>query len=146
MTYIYKEAIYIDIAGERIDCWLDLPDQAGWTPYTLDVNDLDTTIDNAILLAQMQAAGDIAAYVPPTPLTQDEIDATNAFEIRGERSMLLTSFVDPVVSNPLRWSGLTSTQQTEVTQYRTDLLNITTQSTFPTSVTWPTLPTVLELT
>jgi len=145
MAYVYKTAIYIDDTNNRVDCWLDLPDQEGWTPYTLDVNDPDMTIDNTVLLAQMQAAGDIAAYVPPTPPTQAETDAANALNIRGERSGLLDNFVDPVVSNPMRWSLLTSAQQAEVTQYRTDLLEITDQATFPTSVTWPTLPSVLDL-
>jgi|TARA_B110000908_G_scaffold103001_1_gene121383 hypothetical protein len=146
MTYIYKEAVYVDSTNNRINCWIDLPDHEGWTPYTLDTNDTDVTIDNTALLSQMQAAGDISAYAAPTPPTQAETDAINAAEIRMSRDSTLRGFVDPVVSNPLRWSGLTSTQQTEVTQYRTDLLNITTQSTFPTSVTWPTRPTVLELT
>ena len=88
MAYVYKTAIYIDDTNNRVDCWLDLPDQEGWTPYTLDVNDPDMTIDNTVLLAQMQAAGDIAAYVPPTPPTQAETDAANALNIRGERSGL----------------------------------------------------------
>lgn len=146
MTYIYKDAVYIDDTGQRIDCWLNLPDQEeAWTPYTLDLADTDMTVDNNVLLSQMQEAGDIAPYVPPTPPTQEEIDAENANNIRRERDNLLRAFVDPVVSNPLRWDGLTSSQQTEVTQYRTDLLNITDQATFPTSVTWPTRPSILDL-
>jgi len=146
MAYTYKDAVYIDDTGTRIDCWLNLPEQnEEWTPYTLDTTDTDMTVDNAVLLAQMQEAGDIAPYVAPTPPTQEEIDAENANNIRRQRDNLLRAFVDPVVSNPLRWDGLTSSQQTEVTQYRTDLLNITDQATFPTSVTWPTRPSILDL-
>jgi hypothetical protein len=145
MTYVYKEAVYIDDTGNRIDCFLNLPEYEGWTPYTLDVNDADMTIDNTALLAQMQADGAIGAYIAPTPPTQAEIDAANAAEIRLLRDSQLRAFVDPVVSNPMRWSGLTSDEQTEVTQYRTDLLDITAQATFPTSVVWPTLPSVLDI-
>ena len=145
MTYIYRDAIYIDDTGNRIDCWLDLPEHGGWTPYTLDVNDGDMTIDNTVLLAQMQEANDIGAYVPPTPPTQEETDAVNASAIRTERSIILNAFVDPVVSNPMRWADLNAAEQVEVTQYRTDLLNVTDQATFPTSVIWPTRPSVLDL-
>ena len=145
MTYTYKEAIYIDDTNNRIDCWLDLPEHEGWTPYTLDVHDTDMTIDNTALLAQMQEANDIAAYVAPTPPTEEELAVVSAAEIRAIRNGRLSSLVDPVVSNPLRWDGLTSTQQNEVTAYRTALLNITDQDTFPTSVTWPSIPSVLDM-
>ncbi len=145
MTYTYKDAIYIDDTGNRIDCWLNLPEYEGWTPYTLDVHDTDMTIDNTALLAQMQEANDIAPYVAPTPPTQDELDAISASAIRRERRGLLSGLVDPVVSNPMRWDVLTSTEQNEVTAYRTALLNITDQDTFPTSVTWPSIPSVLDM-
>tara|TARA_R110000764_G_C10985516_1_gene380755 strand:+ start:120 stop:560 length:441 start_codon:yes stop_codon:yes gene_type:complete len=145
MTYTYKEAIYIDDTNNRIDCWLDLPEYEGWTPYTLDVHDTDMTIDNTALLAQMQEANDIAAYVAPTPPTEEELAVISSAEIRAIRSGRLSSLVDPVVSNPLRWDGLTSTQQNEITAYRTALLNITDQDTFPTSVTWPSIPSVLDI-
>jgi hypothetical protein len=145
MAYTYRDAIYIDDTGNRIDCWLDLEKYEGWTPYTLDVNDADNTIDNTVLLAQMQEANDIAPYVAPTPPTEEELAVVNAEAIRTKRAGILSSLVDPVISNPMRWDALTSTQQNEVTTYRTALLDITDQDTFPTSVTWPTIPSVLEL-
>lgn len=145
MAYTYRDAIYIDDTGNRIDCWLDLDKYEGWTPYTLDVNDADMTIDNTVLLAQMQEANDIAPYVAPTPPTEEELAVVSAAEIRTKRAGILSSLVDPVISNPMRWDALTSTQQNEVTAYRTALLDITDQDTFPTSVTWPTTPSVLEL-
>ena len=146
MTYTYKDAIYIDDTNNRINCWLDLPKYEGWTPYTLDVNDADTTIDNTILLAQMQEANDIAPYVAPTPPTQSEIDAENALNLRRQRNQILRGMVDPFISNPLRWDALSSNEQSQVTAYRTALLNITAQSSFPDSVTWPERPSVLDLT
>ena len=80
---------------------------------------------------------DFAAYVAPT---QEEIDAALAVDVRSERNQALSSEVDPVVSNPLRWADLTSDKQAEWAQYRTDLLNITGQAGFPEDVTWPTKP------
>ena len=145
MAYTYRDAIYIDDTGNRIDCWLDLEKYEGWTPYTLDVNDADNTIDNTVLLAQMQEANDIAPYVAPTPPTEEELAIVSAEKIRTKRAGILSSLVDPVISNPMRWDALTSTQKNEVTTYRTALLDITDQDTFPTSVTWPTIPSVLEL-
>ena len=60
--------------------------------------------------------------------------------VREERDYLLKTEVDPVVSNPLRWSSMTTEQQNAWSQYRTDLLNITEQEGFPETVTWPTKP------
>lgn len=144
MSYVYRNAKYINAEGTRIDCELDLDIETDWTPYTLDISDTDMTINNEVLLEQMKENNDIAPYVPPEPPTQEEIDAENALLIRERRKMLLITLVDPVVSNPLRWSELTELQQSEVQQYRLDLLAITDQETFPTSVSWPTTPTILD--
>lgn len=75
----------------------------------------------------------------PVP-TQAELDAGVAGQVRHQRDMYLSMYVDPIVSNPLRWADMTTEQQTAWTQYRTDLLNITSQDGFPHNVTWPTKP------
>jgi len=144
MAYVYKDASYIDDTGNRINCWLDLTEHDGWSPYTLDLADTDNTVDNAVLLSQMQEAGDVAAYSAPTPPTQAEIDAANAEVIRLQRQGRLTARVDPIVSNPMRWGSLSADDQSAVTAYRSSLLTITDQASFPTSVTWPTIPSVLD--
>ena len=77
------------------------------------------------------------AWVAPSDAVYDEWKAT---EVRAERDRLLSTGVDPLVSNPLRWGELTTEKQTEWTQYRRDLLDITDQSGFPRNVTWPTKP------
>ena len=59
---------------------------------------------------------------------------------RMERDQKLISQVDPISSNNLRWSGLSSEKQSEWGQYRTDLLNVPQQSGFPTSISWPSKP------
>ena len=64
--------------------------------------------------------------------------------VRAERNHILVFSVDPVVSNPLRWVELTEPEQASIVSYRTALLDITEQATFPTSVTWPIKPEVLN--
>lgn len=61
--------------------------------------------------------------------------------MRGIRDRLLAEEVDPLANNSLRWAELTDAKQAEWAQYRTDLLNLTDQSGFPNTVTWPTKPT-----
>lgn len=131
----YRNARYISNDG-WIDCELNHP-VYGWIPYTLDPNDEDMTIDNNALLAVMAANNDVAAYVPPT---QEELDNMAADVVRNERYYRLTTEVDPLVTNPLRWADLTAEKQAEWTQYRRDLLDITEQAGFPHDVTWPTKP------
>ena len=57
-----------------------------------------------------------------------------------ERATRLTTEVDPLVTNPLRWADLTAEKQALWTQYRRLLLDITAQEGFPQDVTWPTKP------
>jgi len=109
--------------------------QYGWIPYHLNPADIDNTIDNDAVMALI--GNDFAAYVPPT---QAELDADAAGGVRAERDNRLVAEVDPIVSNSLRWADLTADKQSEWTQYRTDLLNITDQAGFPHSVTWPSKP------
>ena len=60
--------------------------------------------------------------------------------VRLKRDDILTTVVDPLVSNPLRWADLTSDKQAEWSQYRTDLLGVPQQAGFPNNITWPTQP------
>ena len=107
----------------------------GWIPYTVDPSDTDTTIDNDAVMSLI--GSDFAPYVAPT---QAELEAAAAAQVRGERDGILTTVVDPLVSNPLRWADLTAAKQAEWTAYRTALLDITDQSGFPHNVVWPTKP------
>ena len=116
---------------------IDHPEH-GWIPYTLDPTDTDMTIDNSAL---RDLIGDnFSPYVAPT---QEELDAAQAVIVRAERDRRLSSEVDPVVSNPLRWADLSSEEQTEVAAYRTALLDVPQQPGFPHNVTWPTPPACL---
>ena len=130
-----RNAKYINENG-WIDCEIEHP-QFGWIPYTLDPADTDMTINNDDLLAAMAANGDVTAYTPPT---QDEIDAMAAEAVRAERDMKLSSEVDPIAGNALRWAALDADTQAAWAAYRQALLDIPSQAGFPTDVTWPTKP------
>ena len=130
----FRNAVSIKADNTRIDVEINHPDY-GWIPYTLDMSDTDMTINNNDLLSLIGT--DFAAYVAPT---QAELDAVTAANVRAERDHILVTVVDPLVSNPLRWSDLTSDKQTEWSQYRTNLLNVPQQAGFPNTITWPTKP------
>ena len=107
----------------------------GWIEYAINPEDTDTTINNDEVMALVGT--DFAAYVPPT---QEELDAEAAGGVRSIRNSKLSTEVDPLVSNPLRWADLTTEEQDDWAQYRLDLLGITDQAGFPYNVTWPTKP------
>ena len=128
-----RNAASLQADNLRIDVEINHPEYS-WIPYTVDPADTDTTIDNEEVMALIGT--DFAAYVAPT---QAELDAETAAQVRGERDNILTTVVDPLVSNPLRWSDLTSDKQAEWSQYRIDLLGVPQQAGFPNTITWPKL-------
>lgn len=75
-----------------------------------------------------------SAWVSPS---QDKVDAAQAVVIRSTRDSILANTVDPLVSNPLRWGGMTAEQQAAWAAYRQALLDIPQQSGFPHNVIWP---------
>ena len=119
-----------------IDCEIEHP-HFGWIPFTCNPNDTGALFDVAELHARMDADPATAAYVPPT---QEELDAAAARSVRTERDYRLASEIDPLVSNPLRWAGLTAEKQAEWASYRLVLLDITAQAGFPHGVSWPSKP------
>jgi hypothetical protein len=129
-----RNAKSINESNTKFDVEIDHPTY-GWIPYTLDPEDEDQTIDNDALRSLI--GSDFAAYVAPT---QEELDQEAEEEVRGMRSYLLVSNVDPIISNTLRWADMTTEKQNAWTAYRSDLLNITDQEGFPHNVVWPTSP------
>lgn len=129
-----RNAVSLQSDNLRMDVEVNHP-VYGWIPYTLDPADTDMTIDNGAVMALI--GENFTPYVAPT---QAELDAEAAATVREQRNLLLSTEVDPIVSNPLRWAELTGDEQFEWTQYRTDLLNVTDQDGFPQTVVWPTPP------
>ena len=109
--------------------------QLGWIPYTINDFDPDDTINNQQLLSLI--GSNYAAYVPPT---SEEVIAEQAAMARGTRQEILSSFVDPYITNNLRWQSMTDAQRQTITDYRQQLLDISEQSGWPHNVEWPTPP------
>lgn len=87
----------------------------------------------------------VRVEMTPAEVSQLEADMAGriagvAESMRSQRDNTLAAVVDPLVSNPLRWSGLTATKQAEWAQYRIDLLNVPDQDGFPENINWPTKP------
>jgi len=127
----YRNASSQNAENTKIDVEINHP-QYGWIPYSIHPDDTDMTIDNTALLSLIGA--DFA------PFSQADADARVAVAVRVQRDAKLSSEVDPIVTNPLRWADLTAEKQNEWTQYRTDLLNVPQQAGFPNTINWPTKP------
>jgi hypothetical protein len=59
---------------------------------------------------------------------------------RQRRDELLSTDVDPIVSNALRWNDMSEAKRTEWTNYRQALLDIEDLAGYPDNITWPTKP------
>jgi len=118
----------------------------GW--YSTDVNDVIPEPNIEVTDEQWQTAleneHDIINSDGTTEKSSVSTIKNQEENIRAERNHILVSSVDPVVCNPFRWAELTEPEQASIVSYRTSLLDITEQATFPTSVTWPTKPEVLN--
>ena len=130
-----RNAQSLNAENTRFEVEINHPEYS-WIPYGLDPDDTDMTVDNSVLLTLI--GSDYAAYVAPT---QAELDAELAASLRGQRDELLTSEVDPVAGNALRWAALTSADREAWSDYREALLDLPAQAGFPNTITWPTKPT-----
>ena len=112
--------------------------------YNDGLHDTIPTPNVELTYDQWQSCLDIGANKISDEGVGEVFDFRNTEEkkadVRLHRDHLLSTSVDPIVSNPLRWADMTTEQQNAWLQYRTDLLNITDQETFPQSVTWPIKP------
>lgn len=129
-----RNAQSMNAENTQFDVEINHPDY-GWIPYSLAPWDTDTTIDNAALLELIGSD-----YVP---FSQSDHDARVATFERDTRDLKLVVEVDPIVSNPLRWGDLSEQEQTEVSAYRTALLDVPQQQGFPHTISWPTKPSCL---
>lgn len=118
----------------------------GW--YSTDVHDVIPEPNVEVTDEQWQIALDNEHDTVNSDGTTEKSSVSTIEDqkanVRAERNHILVSSVDPVVSNPLRWGELTEPEQASIVSYRTALLDITEQATFPTSVTWPVKPEVLN--
>lgn len=77
------------------------------------------------------------------PFSEEEIANYNAnlpSVVRNQRDFLLSTEVDAIAGNALRWNALTTEQQQVWSDYRQALLDIPQQAGFPHEVVWPAKP------
>lgn len=119
--------------GIRINCEIEHPEH-GWIPFTCDPEDKGAAFDTAELHERMVRSGDVAR------MTQAEIDAETAAEVRFHRNQLLAFTVDPLATNQLRWAAMSEEQQQALASYRQALLDLPDQPGFPHDIEWPLPP------
>ena len=127
----YRNAVSWNDANTVFEVEINHP-TLGWIPFTLDMDDTGTDIDKDALRATIGTDF--------TDATQEEKDTKQASIVRFIRDNTLTTEVDPILSNDVRWAELSTEKQNAWKQYRTDLLNVPQQSGFPHNVTFPTKP------
>lgn len=127
----------IEGSDERFQCTVDLTmngvtEAVGYVAVNNDVAATGQWVYEQIMSG---AAGQIEEFTPPPPPTDEEL----AMSARAHRASLLQG-VDVIVSNPLRWASYSEEQQSVIAEYRQDLLDITDQEGFPTTIVWPESP------
>lgn len=63
--------------------------------------------------------------------SEEEYFEAKGKDVREIRNKYLETYVDPIVSNPLRWAELSAEVQQNYVDYRKYLLDITTDESFP---------------
>ena len=117
-AFILENGLYVEVIGDN-----------------LDFNDNRTPVD--------KRPDQYYDYIDGSwQLNTERMNAGVSAQVRASRDYLLSTEVDPIVSNPLRWGSLSDEQQLAFTVYRQNLLDITEQEGFPHNVTWPTKPEV----
>lgn len=81
-------------------------------------------------------------WEPPSEEFLKETAIKNIYNIRKK---LLKSVVDPWITNTLRFQGLSTEEQNQMTEYRQALLDITKQPGYPLNITWPNPPSFVPV-
>ena len=109
------------------------------TGQSLEVNDIPEGFSE--ITARPSPFHDYSYDVSDWVLNEDRKLLETSNQEREKRDKKLSSEVDPIAGNALRWADLTDAKRAEWTQYRSDLLNVPQQSGFPSTINWPTKPT-----
>lgn len=116
-----KNPKWANSAHTAIDCMVNFEHIGEYSPFT-SVYSGDFSHTHEIFSRCIDGDfGPIEEYMPPIDIVGD--DALNY--VRAKRDHIISIEIDPVVSNPLRWSDLSLSQQQAWAAYRRELLNIT---------------------
>jgi len=130
-----KNCIYANTESTVINCTVKFLEFNEEHPFSASANDPEEHGKKIYARIIAGEFGPIAPYVAPVITTE-----MKAYEVRGQRDQLLGQ-MDAVISNPLRWSGMTVEKQAAWSAYRQALLDVPQQAGFPDNINWPVAPT-----
>lgn len=107
-----KSSIDLEVDFDELD--------EDYVPFNADPNDIVSWGPDLYNRAVAGEFGDIAEFVVPADVIGNDALA----QIRSMRNARLSSEVDPIVSNPLRWNAMTEAKQQEWADYRQALLDL----------------------
>jgi hypothetical protein len=114
---------WANTAHTYINCEVNFEDlKEEFLPFTATPEDIYAHGREIFARCAAGEFGVVAEYVPPANI----VGAEALERVRRERDYKLTTHVDPVVSNPLRWGDLSEEQKQAWATYRRALLDITT--------------------
>ena len=115
--------VWANASHTKINCFIKT-DEFGEDvlPFTAFIDDSASHCVKAFESLIAGEFGSIAEYIAPLDIVGEEAISI----VRSNRDEKLKSEIDPVVSNPLRWEGMTAEQQQSWSDYRRALLDITT--------------------
>lgn len=93
----------------------------GWIPFTASPNDIEEHGRNLYSLAISGNFGEIGPYIKPKDIEGEDA----ILLVRQKRKSIFENFIDPIVSNPLRWNEITENERQILISYRNNLLNLT---------------------
>ena len=133
-----KNPIWANVEHTVINCEVDFNDlKEEFVPFSADLKDSYAHTKQIFNECIEGKWGDIAEFKPHIPTTE-ELEQ----QVRRQRNDLLQQ-LDSIVGNPLRWASFSTDQQTELANYRQELLDVPQQTGFPDTVDFPVKPTIL---
>jgi hypothetical protein len=133
-----KNLIWSNAEHTVINCEVDFDDlKEEFVPFSADLNDSYDHTKQIFNECVEGKWGEIAEFKPYVPTTEEL-----AAQARGQRDDLLQQ-LDSIVGNPLRWASFSTDKQTELANYRQELLDVPQQTGFPNTVDFPVKPTIL---
>tara|TARA_R110000796_G_scaffold235960_1_gene355140 strand:+ start:661 stop:1125 length:465 start_codon:yes stop_codon:yes gene_type:complete len=116
-----KTPIWANAANTLINLTIKWEDVNEEYPFTASADDSEQHGQDIFKNCVAGEFGAIADYIPPENITGEDA----LLLVRTDRDNLLTTEVDPIITNPLRWAEMSTAEQEAWAAYRRALLDIT---------------------